>query len=261
MMDYERFKAEVLLLSSIDLNAYKEKQMKRRIDSLIKKNNYEGYEDYIKALRVNKALYNEFINYLTINVSEFYRNPDQWSILEKEVISVLLAKNRSLKIWSSACSTGDEPYTLVMVLNKYLPLSNIKIIATDIDKEIVDKAKRGIYHERSVEDLPSEFLNKHFTKTEDGFKINDDVKRCVEFSYLNLLKDQYPQNCDLIVCRNVLIYFTEEAKNEIYKKFNRALKHEGILFVGSTEQIILSQRYNFKAVKTFFYQKEKNILI
>ena len=103
------------------------------------------------------------------------------------------------------------------------------------------------------------YLDKHFTKNGEFYIINDDVKRCVEFKQFNLLKDQYPINYDLIVCRNVLIYFTEEAKAEIYKNFNKALKTTGILFVGSTEQIILSNRYNFRPLKTFFYIKEDNI--
>lgn len=259
MMDYEGFKKEIYQMTSINLSYYKEKQMKRRIDSLIKKNNYDTYDDYVKALRTDRALFNEFINYLTINVSEFYRNPQQWNVLEQEIIPLLMKRSRNLKIWSAACSTGDEPYTLVMVLNKFLPLENIRISATDIDKEAILKAKQGIYNVKSVENLPAAFKDKYFTKMGDNLKISDAVKNCVDFKQHNLLKDDYPDDYDLIVCRNVLIYFTEEAKNDIYIKFNKALKEGGILFVGSTEQIILSNKYNFKPVKTFFYVKDKGI--
>ncbi len=257
MMDYESFKEQIYKMTGINLSCYKEKQMKRRIDSLISKNSYPGYESYVNAIKTNRALYDEFINYLTINVSEFFRNPEQWEVLEKEVLPILLKKSNSLKIWSSACSTGDEPYTLVMVLSKFIPMREIKILATDIDKGAIEKAKRGVYTEKSIENLPKEFLKNHFTKDGDSYRIKDEIKRCVEFKQLNLLKDEYPQNCDLIVCRNVLIYFTEEAKEGIYHKFNKALKNNGILFVGSTEQIILSNKYNFRSVKTFFYTKEE----
>lgn len=256
-MDYEGFKKEIYSMTSINLSFYKEKQMKRRLDSLIKKNNHDTYEDYVKALKINKELFNEFINFMTINVSEFYRNPEQWQILEKEIIPILLSKSKNLKIWSAACSTGDEPYTLVMVLNKFLPMNNIKILATDIDKEVINKAKEGRYGYKSVENLPKDLQNKYFTKDGDMFKVKEEVKNCVEFRQHNLLKDSYPEGIDLIICRNVLIYFTEEAKNEIYQKFNFALKNEGILFVGSTEQIIQSVKYNFKSLRTFFYTKEK----
>lgn len=259
MLNYEGFKKEIHSMTGINLSYYKEKQMKRRIDSLIRKNAIDSYDDYVKALKQDKVLFDEFINYLTINVSEFYRNPGQWKVLEEEILPQILERTQTPVIWSSACSTGEEPYTLVMVLNKFMPLSRIKILASDIDKAALEKAKEGIYNEKSIENMPKEFLEKHFTKSKDTFfnvyKINDDVKRCVEFRQLDLLKDNYPVNCDLIVCRNVLIYFTEEAKNKIYLKFNRSLKDEGILFVGSTEQIIMFQKYGFKPIRTFFYKK------
>ena len=259
MIDYEGFKRDILNMTSIDLNCYKEKQMKRRIDSLIAKNGIDGYADYVKAIRADRGLYNEFINYLTINVSEFYRNPEQWEVLERDVLPLLFQKTKTLKIWSSACSTGDEPYTLVMVLNKFMPLSSIRIIATDIDRGALEKASIGIYNSKSVENLPGVFKEKYFIKNGDMYSIKNEVKNCVEFKQHNLLKDAYPDNCDLIVCRNVLIYFTEDAKTEIYKKFNASLKNDGILFVGSTEQIILCNKYNFKPIRTFFYIKEKQI--
>jgi chemotaxis protein methyltransferase CheR len=258
-MDYEGFKQDILKLTNINLSSYKEKQMKRRIDSLIKKNNFDLYEDYVNALKNNIGLLSEFINFLTINVSEFYRNPEQWEIVENCIFPMMLKNSKSIKIWSSACSTGDEPYTLVMVLNKFIPLSSIKILATDIDKEAIEKAKKGVYNAKSLENLPKFFLEKYFKKEGEFYKINDDIKNCVEFRQMNLLRDPYPKDCDLIVCRNVLIYFTEEAKVDIYKNFNCALKVDGILFVGSTEQIILSNKYNLKSVKTFFYVKEKNL--
>ena len=258
-MDYEAFKAEIFRLTEINLSYYKEKQMKRRIDSLIAKNGYQLYGDYVKALKTNTVLFNEFINYLTINVSEFYRNPDQWEVLKKDIFPLLLKKNKKLKIWSAACSTGDEPYTLVMVLNSYIPLTDIKIIATDIDKEALRKARAGLYSEKSLEKLPPEYLGKYFVKNAGAYTIKDEVKNRVEFMQHNMLKDAYPTECDLIVCRNVLIYFTEEAKNFIYNKFNSSLKMEGVLFVGSTEQIIMSARYGLSSMKTFFYVKDKDI--
>lgn len=257
-MDYEGFKEEIFKLTKINLTLYKEKQMKRRIDALIKKNNINTYKEYVQALKDNKDLFKEFINYLTINVSEFYRNPDQWAVLEKEVFPQLLNRNKKITIWSSACSTGDEPYTLVMVLNRLLPLNQIKILATDIDMGALEKAKNGVYTAKSLENLPKEMKDKYFNVNGDSFKIKDEVKACVEFKQFNLLRDPYPSGIDLIVCRNVLIYFTEEAKNDIYKKFNVALNPQGILFVGSTEQLIMANKYNFKSLKTFFYIKDSD---
>jgi chemotaxis protein methyltransferase CheR len=238
------------------LNAYKERQMKRRIDSLIKKNGVDNYDEYVKVLKENKEVYEEFINYLTINVSEFFRNTTQWEVLENVIFPYLFDKfGKKVKIWSAACSTGDEPYSLAMVLSKFIPLNQIQIIATDIDKQILSKAQQGVYNEKSIAGVPKEFKDKYFEKVGASYRVSDELKKCITFKQHNLLKDAYPDHLDLIVCRNVLIYFTEEAKSDIYKKFNGSLKKEGILFVGSTEQIIQSQKYNFETNKSFFYKK------
>ncbi len=256
-MDYEQFKVQIYNLTHIDLNAYKERQMKRRIDALIAKHKFEGYEPYVAEIRKNSKLFEEFVNYLTINVSEFYRNPEQWQNLENEIFPYLIQTfGNQLKIWSAACSTGDEPYSLVMALSKFMPLSNIKIIATDIDRQVLEKAQVGLYNEKSLTGVPKEFITKYFHKIgEKNYQICDEIKKCVEFRQQNLLQDSYPDHCDMIVCRNVVIYFIDEAKTEIYQKFNQSLKKGGILFVGSTEQIINYRELNYSTVKSFFYKK------
>lgn len=255
--DYEGFKKQVLALTTIDLNAYKERQMKRRIDTLISRNKFSDYDSYIKAIKADKKMYDEFVNYLTINVSEFYRNPQLWENLEKEIFPELIKKyGNSIKVWSAACSTGDEPYSLAMLLGKFMPLNKVKIIATDIDSQVLDKAKMGVYGGNSLNSLPEEFKKKYFTSVGgNAYKISDEVKRCVEFKKHDLLRDPYPTGCHLIVCRNVLIYFTEDAKTEIYKKFNKALVQGGILFVGSTEQIMNYKELNYTSRRLFFYEK------
>lgn len=259
--DYEDFKKYILQITGIDLNAYKERQMKRRIDTLIARNKYDGYDSYCKALKVNSALLEEFVNYITINVSEFYRNPALWKKLEDIILPDLIDKfGPRLKIWSAACSTGDEPYSLAMVMAQKVPMSNIKIYATDIDEQVLEKAKLGVYGANSLNGLPKEYKDKYFEKAGDRFfKISDDIKKCVEFKKSNLLKDAYPQGCHLIVCRNVMIYFTEEAKYEIYKKFNRSLVNDGCLFVGNTEQIINHKDLGYEFNELFFYRKIKSI--
>ncbi|MBO5165866.1 MAG: protein-glutamate O-methyltransferase CheR [Lachnospiraceae bacterium] len=254
--DYEWFKKAVYDLTTIDLSAYKEKQMKRRIDTLINKNGIKEYDKYVQLLKTDKVRFEEFVNYLTINVSEFYRNPEQWQLLDKEIFPELIKKfGNNLKIWSAACSTGDEPYSLVMALSRHLPLSQIKIIATDIDKQVIAKAKVGLYGEKSLACVPEDLKKKYFTQVGPSYQISNDIKSRVEFKEHNLLKDAYPTDCHLIVCRNVLIYFTEEAKEEIYKKFEKALKPGGILFIGSTEQIITYKEIGYERKNSFFYLK------
>lgn len=257
--DYEKFKAAVLALTRIDLNAYKERQMKRRIDALISKHGIKDYENYIQVLKTDKARFEEFINYLTINVSEFYRNPDQWRLMDKEIIPELIGKfGKTLKIWSAACSTGDEPYSLVMALSRHIPLNMIRITATDLDKQVIAKAKVGLYNEKSIAAVPDDFKKKYFTKIGLSYQISDEIKSRVTFSEHNLLGNDYGKDFNMIVCRNVLIYFTEEAKDEVFRKFYHSLKPGGILFIGSTEQIINHKDMGYERKNSFYYERPLN---
>lgn len=256
MAKYEAFKKNINSLINIDLNYYKEKQMKRRITSLMNRNGFNDFDQYFLGLKSDENMLDQFINYLTINVSEFYRNPSQWQVLEKEIIPNLIDNGkRPLKVWSSACSTGEEPYSLVMLLTKFYNLNEITVLASDIDDGAMDKAKVGVYSEKSLANLPFEFKQQYFEQVGNSFRIKDKIKNRVEFKKLDLLKDPFPQNIDLVTCRNVMIYFTDEAKELLYSKFHSSLSQEGVFFVGSTEQIIVPERYNFKSIKTFFYKK------
>lgn len=256
MDKYVEFIQSVYRLTGLDLALYKEKQMKRRISSLVSRNNFKDFDDYFEGIRTDKKLYDEFINYLTINVSEFYRNPGQWAVLKNTIVPALIKKYGKLNVWSSAGSTGEEPYSLVMLLSDFFPMKDINVLATDIDDGAISKASQGIYGEKSLANLPKEFINKFFTKTPTGmYAISNEVKARVKYQKFNLLKDNYPKNQHLILCRNVMIYFTEEAKAEMYVKFHDSLTTEGVFFVGSTEQIILPNRYRLKPIETFFYKR------
>ena len=230
--------------------------MKRRIDTLISINKISVYEDFVKALKADKELFEEFVSYLTINVSEFYRNPEQWELMDKQFIPMLIEKfGKNLKIWSAACSTGDEPYSLVMALSRHLPLNQIKIIATDIDKQILAQAKVCIYNEKSIASVPKDLRDKYFTKIGNSYQISNEIKSRVDFRQHNLIKDPYPDKCDFIICRNVLIYFTEEAKDDVFRKFCKSLKTGGFLFIGSTEQIMNHREMGYERKNSFYYEK------
>jgi chemotaxis protein methyltransferase CheR len=254
--DYEYFKKEILSMTGIDLNAYKEKQMKRRIDTLISRRGITGYDNYVKALKTNAEIFDEFINYITINVSEFYRNPDQWEYMDKTIFPELISRfGQTLRIWSAACSTGDEPYSLVMALSRHIPLNKIRIYATDLDKTVIAKAKVGLYDAKSLAGVPADFKKKYFTQVGPSFKISDEIKSRVEFHEHNLLKDPYKKDYHMIVCRNVLIYFTDEAKDEVFRKFYQSITPGGFLFIGSTEQIVNYKEIGYARKNSFYYEK------
>lgn len=253
--DYITFTENVHSKTGINLSLYKETQMKRRLTSLRDKRGFRTFFHYYKAAEENEGLLEELMNKITINVSEFYRNRQRFDVLEKKVIPHLLEKRGHLRIWSAACSTGEEPYTLAMILSRLAPSDRVEIIGTDIDPQALAHAREGLYHERSLKEVSTEGKQAHFTKEGSFYRIDEDIRKRVKFKEHNLLADEFPSRCDLIVCRNVMIYFTDEAKQELYRNLNRALVDDGILFVGSTEQIFSPEHYHFKVFDTFFYQK------
>lgn len=255
VQDYLDFIANIKKKTGIDLSLYKEAQMKRRLTSLYEKKGYRSFAEFFNALSKDQELLAEFLDRMTINVSEFYRNAKRWEVLEKKILPRLLKENSRPKIWSAACSTGEEPYTIAMIMSKFMPLSQVQVLATDIDENVIARAKMGLYPDRSLNEVPSDIKAKYFTKEGNLYKVSDDIKKTVTFKKQNLLADPFGGPFDLIVCRNVLIYFTEEAKDELYHKFSGALRSGGIFFVGSTEQIFNPNAYQFDTEDTFFYRK------
>lgn len=257
MNDYEIFVEKVKRKTGIDLALYKEAQMKRRLTSLYEKKGFRSFVEFYNAMESNRELMDEFLDRMTINVSEFYRNGKRWDVLEQKIFPRLLKENSRLKVWSAACSTGEEPYSLAMVLSKLQPISQVSIQATDLDENAIAKAKAAVYPERSLVEVPADIKAKHFETEGSFFKVSPAIQKTVTFKKHNLLKDTYDRGFDLIVCRNVMIYFTEEAKEQIYHNFSKALKPGGVLFVGSTEQIFNPAKYDFEVEDTFFYRKKR----
>ena len=158
--DYEQFKQKIYAKLGIDLNLYKEAQMKRRLTSLRNKRGYRDFVSYFQALNQDDDLLKEFVDRITINVSEFFRNPKRWHVLQTKVLPYLTREKKSLQIWSAACSTGEEPYSLAMMLNTYFPQIQYQILATDIDQKALDKAKEAIYSEQDMKEVPPELKMK-----------------------------------------------------------------------------------------------------
>ncbi|MDG4656183.1 protein-glutamate O-methyltransferase CheR [Ectobacillus antri] len=248
---YLAFCHRLKIMRGIDLSLYKQDRMKRRVDSFLLRQGFQTYEAFLQAL--NSELFNIFVDYLTIHVSNFFRNYVRWTILQQDILPLLSTDYTSLKIWSAACSSGEEPYTLAMIL-EHMRLQ-YHIHATDIDPHIIKVAKTGVYHERSLSEVPALFRDTYFTRQHDSYTINKTLQKQISFEQHDLLTDTFAQNYDLIVCRNVMIYFTEEARNMVYQKFSNALRPGGVLFVGSTEQILSPEKYQFKIIQPFFYQK------
>ncbi|MBQ9615691.1 MAG: protein-glutamate O-methyltransferase CheR, partial [Selenomonadaceae bacterium] len=203
----------------------------------------------------NKDDFAEFIEYLTINVSEFFRTPEKFSKLETDVIPDLLKRSPKLNIWSAGCSIGAEPYSLSIIMKEMTPGVKHRILASDLDIEILAKAKRGVYTDNELKSMAADRKKKYFDLVDGKYAVKPEIKSVIEFKRHNLLKDPFESGFDLILCRNVVIYFTEEAKDQLYANFFKALKPGGILFVGATEAILNFRKLGYTSFQPFFYQR------
>jgi chemotaxis protein methyltransferase CheR len=257
-MEYDSFIKNLDDLIGIDLANYKRTQMERRIRNLMRFEGCGDFEAYLKLLRDNHSKLEKLIEHLTIKFSEFFRDPAQWELLEKKVVPELYGSNRRLKIWSAGCAAGEEAYSLATILTD-LGIIETSLIATDIDANALEKARLGVYTDKSVKNVPDVQLQNYFNLVGPTYQVKDRLKKTVSFKRHDLIEDSPPDSdCDLIVCRNVIIYFTEEAKNSLYHKVVGALRVGGYLFAGNTEQIFQPERLGLApAVGQFFYQRIK----
>ncbi|TDX48466.1 CheR family methyltransferase [Orenia marismortui] len=242
----------------LDLNSYKENRVKRRINNLMKKHNIKDYKSCLNKLGSNSDFQEAFLEHMTINTSEFFRNPKNYEYLQNKIFPELFNKKNKVKIWSAAASNGCEAYTLAIILNELgIKANRYQIKATDIDPSILAEAKTGKYKDNALKKVPKEILNKYFTKKDDHYQLDSKIMSRVQFSRLDLLKDRYDNNLDLILCRNVFIYFTKEVKDQLTTKLSNSLVNDGILFLGNTEYLLKPDQFNLNKVYNSFYQKKQ----
>jgi chemotaxis protein methyltransferase CheR len=162
-----------------------------------------------------------------------------------------------VKIWSAACSNGSEPYSIAIILEEMGLSARSRIDATDIDRQVLKKATEAKYNRDGLKNVSQSRLDRFFTKQGDFYLLKDSIKKKVAFRYHDLLEDNYQKGYDLIVCRNVTIYFTREAQDGIYKKFSHSLNPGGILFIGGSEMIFKYKDFGYEKLAPCFYKKVK----
>jgi chemotaxis protein methyltransferase CheR len=256
--EYGQFMQTVATLLPIRLDCYKPKQMERRIRDLARKHHAADLHAFATLLRTNRDVLREFEQHITINVSEFYRNPDAFDYLNTRILPRLQEHTRGMRVWSAGCSNGSEPYTIAMLLQQAYPARRHTILATDIDRAMLDRARSAKgYIADDVRALPARLRDAYMTKNDAAYCVADQIVKMVRFDRLDLLRDQVGQVFDLIVCRNVVIYFTDEAKTGLYEKFVEALEPGGHLFLGATETISRPGDLGLKYVAPCFYVKAR----
>jgi len=162
-----------------------------------------------------------------------------------------------LKIWSAGCSTGEEAYSLAILCREKGIRLQDKILATDIDNEVLERGRQALYTQKAIEGIQTPWRNRYVVAENGQYRISEEIRRMVRFERHDLLRDRFVSDQDLILCRNVVIYFTEETKLTLYRRFTEALRPGGVLFIGSTEQIFQAKELGLKTIATFFYRKER----
>jgi len=261
---YGQIKFSVKKLLNIDLDHYKEEQMRRRLDSWLVRSGVPTWPEYIHRVSSDSNELSRLRDYLTINVSEFFRDPERWQNLAEKVLPGLIKNGLTtrppsggVRIWSAGCSIGAEPYTLSVLLDELAPQQPHFILATDLDRGVLAKAKsRGPYTQEDIHNVNQARRSTYFEPGGPPYYVKEKTAHWIEFREHNLLSDLYQNNFDLIVCRNVVIYFTAETKNQLYAKFYQALRPGGILFLGGTEIIPRPQEIGFRSYGVSMYVKE-----
>lgn len=244
--------------AGLDLSAYKEKQMMRRLTGFITRENIQDLSALADLVTRDAGVRQRLMDYLAINVTEFFRNPERFEDLARRVLPELRRRWDRLRVWSAGCSNGAEPYSLAILLDEMEPGSAARhqVLGTDIDREALREAEAAVYTEDRMKEVSSLRRRRYFRELPDGrWQVLPEIRRYVRFGVLNLLQDPYPTDQHLILCRNVVIYFTETAKQDIFTRLAASLVPGGYLLVGSTETIFQPDRYGLRAAAPFLYQR------
>jgi two-component system, chemotaxis family, CheB/CheR fusion protein len=228
-----------------DFTGYKRSSIERRVAKRMSEVGVETYDEYTDYLELHPEEFASLFNAILTNVTSFFRDPQTWEFVASEILPALVAslpRDAPLRVWSAGCASGEEAYTLAMVLTRVLGdeafQQRVKIYATDVDEEALDVARHGAYLARQLEDVPREALERFFERTEQRYVFRKDLRRCVVFGRNDLVQDAPISRIDLLVCRNTLMYFTAEKQSQILGRFHFALNDDGILLLGKSEMLI-----------------------
>ncbi|TWJ33446.1 CheR family methyltransferase [Geobacter argillaceus] len=238
------------------LDGYKDKCVRRRISIRIRANHCATVREYCSLLTESEVELDRLLKVLTIHVSQFYRNPPMFEKLGNDVLPSLMRLRSqegrvALRVWSVGCAGGEEPYTLAMVLRDLMPSIpgiDVEIVATDIEAMVLAAARQGSYVEERLAELPPSFRNAYFTQQADRYQLKPEILQMVSFRQADMFDTDAYEECDLILCRNVLIYFERVQQERIIRNFARVLRPGGILVLGKSETLFGENRRLFQAI-------------
>ena len=265
--DREFMQLSIFIKKNYGINLSKEKKslVETRLNSELQRNEFQSFEEYIKYITSDKSgeRLNELVNRITTNYTYFMREKEHFIYLKNIVLPYLekTTSEKDLRIWSAGCSSGEEPYTLAMVIADFLKENSMfwdrKLLATDISSQVLKTANIGIYNKEQICNVPIEWRNRYFKDYDrDRSRVVDSIKNEVIFRRFNLMEEYYPfkRKFQVIFCRNVMIYFDNETKEEIVNKFYESTEFGGYLFVGHSESIS-NLRTRYKYISPAIYRK------
>ena len=260
-MAFERVKKMIHENSGLDCSGYRDEYLHRRFRIRLRVTESDNYGKYIVYLRNNPEEYRDLLNDLTINFTTFFRDADVYTYLQKTLLPKILLSSSHARIWSAGCATGEEPYSLAILVHKILGQAieshPVTIYASDFDKDALAKAEAGLYLQKQLSFLDDFSIKKFFTKDGESCKVNDFVKRIIRFEHVDLNTPSLHHCLDLVLCRNVMIYFSKESQQKIHMNFYDSLKDGGYLVTGKSEILTGEPSTKFRQVDLFtrVYQK------
>ncbi len=255
--DIGRLEAKIASATGLDLTQYRPAYVERRIATRLRSLNLHTYRQYARRLDEEPGEYAKLVDTLTINVTDFFRDPPVFDAIRSQVVPEIIAakrqsRHRVIRVWSAGCATGEEPYSLTMAFLDALGATEhgfmLTVVGTDLDPRAIDVAKRAEYDVAKLHHIPKADQARFVDKAADRFRIKPEVTKHVRFQRLNLFTDEPIHAVDMILCRNVFIYFTREQQARLLAVFTSALARNGFLVLGRSEKLAVSISDSFDLV-------------
>jgi len=260
-LSFDQFVDQAAVILDLNLRGYKIKRVQRRTDSVMRRYGVQTYDECLELLKNDDEFRYSYLDHFTINTSEFFRNPKNFHFLQDNIIDNFFKSNKKLKIWSAPCANGSEPYSIAIMLTEMgYRDQNYQILASDIDKNILESAGKAVYNTTAIQNIPDDLLNKYFNINSENNKkymLKKEITKKVAFEKKDLIKEPFEKDWNLILCRNFFIYLTSDIKDYLTQKFSDSLAPGGYLFLGNTEFIFHPEKYNLEKVYSSFYRKKK----
>jgi chemotaxis protein methyltransferase CheR len=243
-------------ICQVDLSQYKRGQMERRVRTFAERKGITDLDQYLMLLRRSSDEVDEFLDRVTINVSQLWRNPEQWTLLAEKVVPELASDGGRLRAWSAGSSYGAEAYTLAATCREVAPRATTSILGTDIDRRMVARAREGFFTKDDARTAPRKQLDRFFDPAPGGYQAKDELSRIVRFEVGDLLRLRPKRSAyDLVLCRNTVIYFNEEVRDALHARLAESLRPGGFLLVGSTERVSNADEIGLSPAHPFTYRK------